>query len=102
MYTNRINDDVEVPYIPINASKKEKAQIIVDYDYHLGKKSKMPDSILNAMQSEAKKQAAEFVKTDSSTDLYELIKEWEVQTFNTYTIDKKQNVIQFVRQYKFK
>ena len=55
---------------------------------------------MKMMNEETIKIAKQFVRTDNSTTLYELIKNWEVKTFNTYTADKKTRVIEFVKQYK--
>ena len=72
----------------------------MDYNKWLSSGSNFPPEIMKMMNEETIKIAKQFVRTDNSTTLYELIKNWEVKTFNTYTADKKTRVIEFVKQYK--
>ncbi len=101
LYVKAFPDAEGIPTKSLTASQlRNKSKVIMDYNKWLSSGSNFPPEIMKMMNEETIKIARQFVRTDNSTTLYELIKNWEVKTFNTYTADKKTRVIGFVKQYK--
>lgn len=101
LYVKALPDSGNIPTKSLTSSQlRNKGKVITDYYTWLSSGSKLSPEMMKMINEETAKTVDAFLPTDTSTSVYELIKNWEIETFNSYTADKKKHVIDFVKQYK--
>lgn len=100
-----VYDDSNMPNRPINPIAEVKTNILRDYckclGQNIGNSPEISDAQLKSLAESYEKSIIEFVPTDDSTDMFRLIKRWEMATFGSWYEKKRDNIAKFVKKYKY-